>query len=170
MKRELAGIQYLRAAAIFMVVCFHASTMMGFGRYFAHKPFWPLLGYGFSGVDLFFSISGFIIAYVSLNVDLKPVTALRPFLERRFARIIPFMWIAVICYAPLRYLARENFPVDGYLRSLILFPSGQLIPPQLWALRNEGMFYIVFALTALRGRWWLFGAWIAAPFVMWLTA
>jgi hypothetical protein len=32
------------------------------------------------------------------------------------------------------------------------------------------MFYIVFALTALRGRWWLFGAWIAAPFVMWLTA
>ncbi|EPC6795507.1 acyltransferase family protein, partial [Escherichia coli H30] len=61
-KNELKSIQILRGLAALMVVLYHFRTVLNYdnvrmGDY--------LFGKGFIGVDLFFVISGFIMAYTT---------------------------------------------------------------------------------------------------------
>ncbi len=82
------GIQYLRGAAALIVVFHHAVDFL---------PSFAGIRVGATGVDIFFVISGFIMAYTcSRNADpveRKTCTAVH-FLLRRGARIIPMYWIA----------------------------------------------------------------------------
>ncbi len=71
-RHELAGIQYIRAAAALMVVLDHTSAMMAEPKYFGHHPFGRLLESGAVGVDLFFCLSGFIIVFIALDAAWAP--------------------------------------------------------------------------------------------------
>jgi exopolysaccharide production protein ExoZ len=145
--RELIGIQYLRGLAALLVVFEHANIVIGLPKYFSRQPV-PFEFYGGpAGVDLFFVISGFIIAYITLHPSsLWPRVEIGDFLWRRFARIIPFLWICVAIYAALRFLGRDgSFELAPYLRAFTLFPIGPLNPTQAWTLRHEFLFYLMFA-------------------------
>lgn len=127
---------------------------------------------GSLGVDLFFLISGFIIAIVSLKgADLAPAIEPRDFFLRRFTRIVPLMWVAILSFAVLALGARGVWHGLDYVRALLLLPWGRVQPPHLWTLRQEWIFYAVFAAAMLtRRRWrflvvvWAFG-WLAAGFL-----
>lgn len=160
----LVGLQYLRALAVLMVVLDHVSTSMGFAKYQGHVPFGGLLTpAGAAGVELFFCLSGFIMVYIALDDAGRPRVAISPFLRARFARIVPFMWVAVIAYATLRWAARGELELFETIRALFLIPFGHMSPPQVWTLSYEALFYIVFAVTMLgpRPMRWLFWLWIA---------
>jgi peptidoglycan/LPS O-acetylase OafA/YrhL len=160
---ELEGIQYVRGAAAVMVVIDHVSSMMSETKYFGRHPFAGVLEAGAVGVDLFFCLSGFIIVYIAMSHSLMPKLPPWDFFKRRFARIIPFMWVMIIAYAALRVSARGHFPYLAYLRGLTLFPVGHIEPAQVWTLRHEWLFYIVFAISFLSGRRWLFVLWALSP-------
>jgi len=90
---RLPGLDFLRAIAIVWVMLFHerSDPMPTFLR--------PIAGFGWMGVDLFFVLSGYLIA----SQLLKPYAqggkpSLRDFYLRRFFRIIPVYWAVLAFY------------------------------------------------------------------------
>lgn len=159
----VTGVQYLRGIAVLAMVLSHSASFTSGGLHIA-----PILGgvleYGRLGVDIFFQISGFIIAIVSLHGrDLAPAIGVGRFLRRRFIRIVPLMWIAVVCFAALQWLGHVRSDGWSYLRAMLLLP-GDLAPTLVWTLRQELIFYLIFALSFLTG-----GKWRLLP-LLWFAA
>ncbi len=160
----LPGIQLLRGVAAVMVVLSHTNTMMSHPEFFSRSPFGFELT-GEFGVAIFFVISGFIIAYVSMDAQLAPRLATREFAWRRAIRILPFMWLCVIGYNVLSFVGTHQVEWVPMLRALVLWPVGELKPNVLWSLRHEWLFYLLFALAVLgqRRRSWILILWFAGP-------
>ncbi|MET4330381.1 exopolysaccharide production protein ExoZ [Bradyrhizobium sp. i1.15.2] len=164
-QNEIFGIQYLRGIAAGAVVADHATGMAAFPKYFGSEAFSGVLLTGARGVDLFFLISGFIIAVVSLTPrSLEARVSPYEFARRRLIRIVPLMWLAIGSYMALRLLGRGSFDLWPYLRALTLWPAGDVNPSHLWTLRNEAFFYFLFASTFLgvRGIRWAAALWVVA--------
>ncbi|MDP1737465.1 MAG: acyltransferase [Caulobacter sp.] len=168
MARDIVGVQYLRGLAALAVVVDHSAATVANAKYFGAPVLDGLLYRGASGVDLFFLISGFIITVVSLDSDWRPKVRIADFFGRRFKRILPLMWIAIISWAVLRYVGRGVFPLQPYLMAMVVSPVGDLEPVGIWTLRHEFIFYTVFALTMLGPRWArpLLAIWCLSPFLM----
>ncbi|NBB16043.1 acyltransferase family protein [Caulobacter sp. SLTY] len=165
---EIVGIQYLRGLAALAVVVDHAAASAATPKYFGQTVLDGFLYRGAAGVDLFFLISGFIITVVSLDRDWKPTMKVGDFFGRRFLRIVPMMWLAVLSYAALRYLGRGEFDGGAFLRAMVAWPVGTLEPLNIWTLRHEFIFYTVFAISMLGPRWLrpLLVAWCVLPLLL----
>lgn len=166
-KRELFGVQYLRGIAAILVVLSHITAQCTFPKYFNREIFGSFFLAGTVGVELFFVISGFIITYVSLsNYTLQPTLSAGSFLQKRFQRIVPFMWICIIGYAILKSMGRGSFPITPYLRAMVLFPVGEVQPNVIWTLKHEFLFYSLFCLFGIYLRKWPYLiAWFLSPFI-----
>src|SRR4030088_3202885 len=93
-QHKLLGLDHLRAFAILYVVLFHY-------QFFGH-PSWVnrIAGFGWSGVDLFFVLSGFLISGQLFGTTAKGGgICLREFFIKRFFRIIPPFLLIVALYA-----------------------------------------------------------------------
>jgi len=158
------GIQTLRGFAAFFVVVTHASGIMGHLEYLGVSPI-PLENMGGFGVAVFFVISGFIMAIVSLDGAGQGKISRGEFMLRRFKRIVPFMWICIIGYNIFTLIGTGTVEWMPALRAILLWPIGDLKPNVIWTLRHEAIFYVIFALTLLsaRRRPWLLVAWLLAP-------
>ncbi len=97
---ELDG---LRGTAILLVLVGHYFAAPGKGAVRFLSGYWVRLGW--TGVDLFFVLSGFLIGGILLAVRDSP-NYFKTFYARRFFRIIPiyYAWIAI--YAVLFLIAR----------------------------------------------------------------
>ena len=142
----------LRAAAALAVAVHHLS----------HEPFgavaWPWLpGVPLNaGVDVFFTISGFVMVHASGRLFAAP-GARRTFLVRRLARIVPLYWatttVFLLVLAALPGGIRSPWPGGpAVLASYAFFPwprgDGTIQPVYSlgWTLNYEMFFYAVFAL------------------------
>jgi len=163
----LFGVQYLRGIAVLLVVIVHANGIMGLPQYPWGSPF-PFEEAGRFGVAIFFVISGFIVATITLDGEGRSRLSPGQFAKRRFIRILPFMWLCAIGYNLLSGLGTGMFDWASALRGLTLWPVGELKPNVLWSLRNEILFYAIFALTMLtaRRRPLILAAWLLAPLVL----
>lgn len=171
--QALPGIDLLRGVAVLLVVLFHLHRESGVP---VVDAIWePFRAFGWSGVDLFFVISGFCIhwGYGQPGRRFAPWSYLR----RRFRRIYPPYLIAVAISALvlaiavlLRGIGRGSGP--GYeVVSLCqlgthfllihnLWPETAVgINPALWTIAIEFQFYLVYlAFRPLLQRW----GWLAA--------
>lgn len=167
---KLIALQYLRGFCVLGVVILHSARMASQPNYFGPALWHDILSVGVNGVDIFFVISGFIISYVNLGaIDLRAKLGRGQYALRRFNRIVPLMWIAILSHCGLRLLfGAKDFGLDVYLRALVLWPWGYIEPMVLWSLRVEFAFYIVFALIFLgncRLRP-LMALWVVAPLLL----
>jgi len=100
---KLYGLDHLRALAIVLVFLFHY-------RGFQH-PDWidDVSGFGWTGVDLFFVLSGFLIAG-QLFAQLKSTgrIALGDFFIKRFFRIIPPYLIVLTVYFSIPFFRERE--------------------------------------------------------------
>lgn len=116
MKNRIEDIELLRGLAVLFVVVYHASTTLMTWTTPALTRFYSYFGGGF-GVDLFFAISGFVIAR-----DLVPrlqgsndlLSALRitlAFWTRRAWRLLPsaWLWLAIILIAAIGFNQSGTF-------------------------------------------------------------
>lgn len=128
----LANLQLLRALAAIAVVVFHFGLMPPTSLQFTA---------GAAGVDLFFVLSGFIIAYSSSRDA-------RHFLARRLIRIIPAYWIATILAALFTLQAMAWHDASAWLiQSLFYLPGPQGRPALIfvaWTLVYELAFYVIY--------------------------
>jgi len=156
MIQRLYSVQALRGLAACLVVVSHLGAVE---TKYAGDPVLPAATIlGFSGVDLFFAISGFIMVYVTQG-RLGSLTRSGSFLFSRVTRIYPLYWLvsAALIVVWLRYPDMVFASATGspdVLKSLLLWPESR--PPLLavgWTLIHELYFYFVFAaLVALPAR------------------
>lgn len=150
---HIAGLNIIRLTAAILVVLDHYTSSIGRNEWLANAiggglPSFPFLSHftdaGGVGVDIFFVISGLVIAG-SANGN-SP----RRFAKGRFFRLMPSVWIASTFSAIVLMFAthwewREIFAT--YLRSLVLSPKGPWVDGSFWTLCVEISFYaLIFAV------------------------
>ena len=113
--------------------------------------FLRIFQYGSIGVDLFFVISGIVIASVTAGKFSSPANA-QTFLYHRFARIFPIYWIcttiilAAYLYRPA-WVNADSGHHANILASYLLIPTHHnMLVLQGWTLSYELYFYLVFFL------------------------
>jgi peptidoglycan/LPS O-acetylase OafA/YrhL len=94
-QNKFYGLDHLRALAITVVFFYHCQMPL-----FGHPDWLPdLVKFGWTGVDLFFVLSGFLIAsqlFEQIKNDHK--IDLKTFFLKRFFRIIPAYWTVLLVY------------------------------------------------------------------------
>lgn len=154
-KETFFGVQFLRFFAALLVVITHATGMvaerilnLGSGQYWVP---------GLAGVDIFFVISGFVMA-VSTQGLLGKADAWKVFLSRRIVRVVPLYWIAtsikiaaVLAFAHYALHARMDIPylLSSYFFIPALNADGEILPILTvgWTLSFEMFFYLVFTMA-----------------------
>jgi len=152
------GLTHLRALAIVLVLVYHQ-------RLFAHPAWIDRVGaFGWTGVDLFFVLSGFLIARQILGT-----VSLRVFFVKRALRILPAYLTVLACYAvfPSTHERGPMAPLWKYLTftqnlGLDLRTAGTF--SHAWSLCIEEQFYLALPLivVALRAA----GAWRRGPWLL----
>lgn len=166
--QRLRALDGLRGVAILLVMGFHyfyhlesfyyKSTLYPYGETFSSVL---IFKYGYMGVELFFIISGFVIA-----MTLESSRSVIDFVIRRFARIWPALIISAILTffllnwsdAPFALHRRQFWP--NFLPSLTLtppslwsgwFPKVDYVTGVYWSLVVEIRFYMIAVIL-----FWLF--------------
>ena len=152
-RREIDG---LRALAVLPVIFFHAGFQAFAG--------------GFVGVDIFFVISGYLITSILLREFAQQQFSLVTFYERRARRILPALFVVMLCCIPMALLLYSPAQIKDLGKSLAavpLFSSNFLfwqqsdyfdtateLKPLLhtWSLAVEEQYYLLFPLI-LMGLW-----------------
>ena len=156
-----ADIDGLRAIAVLSVIFFHAEFRWAQG--------------GFTGVDVFFVISGFLITGILLREFRDGTFSLARFYERRARRILPALLVVlaatlVACAllmfpADLRVVARSTVSVIAFAANFMFWRGvdfgdltvvnyfGRRIHEQplvhTWSLGVEEQYYLLFPLSLL---------------------
>ena len=150
---KLDSVEALRGVAVCLVVAFHATRICETSRSYGGSPFAGLWHFGQAGVDVFFVLSGFIIAYVHWD-DLGDRSRFRPFWNKRLVRIYPPYWLAtalfgmLLAFSPTELRLERNLP--HVIASLLLMPDGsEPVLGVAWSLRHEMLFYAVFGFAIL---------------------
>ncbi|SFU95568.1 Peptidoglycan/LPS O-acetylase OafA/YrhL, contains acyltransferase and SGNH-hydrolase domains [Polaromonas sp. YR568] len=164
--QQFTGVQILRFAAAMLVVVMHITQAIsmhisgtGPSHYWAN---------GSAGVDIFFVISGFVMAMSTASLPLggpaRPslLNAAWVFMRRRLIRIAPLYWfytlLKVALLLAMPALAARSSVEPGHLAASLLFipamsPWGLVQPtlPVGWTLNFEMLFYAVFAVAIALG-------------------
>lgn len=145
----LFNLHLLRVIAALGVVYFHTTSTAGLDLD------WDV---GSRGVDVFFVISGFIIAYIGTR---KP----EQFFVRRLIRVVPFYWLATAAVFALvtvvpRYFHSASASGTHLISSLFFIPreaaNGEMQPTLAlgWSLNFEMFFYVLFAIALRFSQRW----------------
>ena len=136
MKQTYVGLDVIRFGAAVLVMMFHLSFVGWLHAPAYQAVVWPIGKFftnGGVGVQIFFVLSGFVIAYSASG---KTATK---FAQGRALRLYPAAWLC----ASLTALAVWGTPHLGssYLRSIFLSPLGPWVDPVYWTLGVEIIFY-----------------------------
>ncbi|HTN15223.1 MAG TPA: acyltransferase [Sphingomonadaceae bacterium] len=137
---RFATIDALRGLAAISVTLFHVGPTSAL----------PMPG-GYLAVDLFFALSGFVIAH-SYTPRFKDGMGLRDFLQRRVIRLYPMLFVGALLGIVLHGGAASMIFLVPEFRSSQLYPTN----PPFWSLLMELMVNVAFALVVLRlTRGWM---------------
>jgi peptidoglycan/LPS O-acetylase OafA/YrhL len=166
---RLEGIDSCRGIAALLVVMAHTGDTVTKGKYFGHFYCDSAFDFGVRGVDFFFVLSGFVIAYAHWS-DIGISSRLTPYITKRIVRIYPPLWAVAIPLLIAALLFHLDIPgLDSWenifavtLTTLTLAPSEYPpVPGVAWSLKHEIMFYLLYGVLIWRRNLGLllFGAW-----------
>lgn len=132
-----------------MVLASHCAHTLGTPTNFGTAPFGLFFQFGRSGADLFFVLSGFLIAFIHWK-DIGHPERLKHYLARRVTRIYPTYWLVLLLIVPVDIVTRTLYdqysqPID-IINNIFLLPQNDPIIDVTWSLRNELLFYAMFGL------------------------
>ncbi|MFJ2988612.1 acyltransferase family protein [Collimonas sp. NPDC087041] len=175
MNRRIADIQLLRGIAVLFVLVEHTQFNL-FGEPNRLLTYlYPNFG-GWTGVDLFFAISGFVIARDLVprmaRADGRQFSTLLSFWVRRASRLWPsaWLWLALILVATVAFNHSGAFGLlqtnlDATLAGVFNYGNFRLIAVfgrseygasfPYWSLSLEEQFYLLLPLAILIFRRWL---------------
>jgi peptidoglycan/LPS O-acetylase OafA/YrhL len=143
--RYFPSLDALRALSIVPVVWHHATP----------RPLPGILGKGPLGVDLFFSISGFLITTLLLRErDRSGAISLRLFYARRTLRIFPLYYAVLALYVAYAAITAPSLSTAHFFRSLPFYATytsnwlvDWTVPYPIvfafaWSLATEEQFYL----------------------------
>lgn len=153
----IAEIDGLRFAAVAAVVLYHLNGyFLAYGA--ARTALSSVLGRGWFGVDLFFAISGFVIAlpFAKHALQQRPAVRLKDYYLRRLTRIEPpYLVCITLCFVLLIIVKGESFShlLPHYLATLtythsLLYDQLSPVNSVTWSLEVEVQFYLAAPLLA----------------------
>ncbi len=167
-RQELTGLTAWRGVAAILVVLYHLDGLFrAVGQDLALGPFTAVIERGYAFVDMFFILSGFVIAHVYGQRNLLERGALRRFLALRLGRIYPLhlFVIALLLVLPLLRLLQGDVAFSGsmslgsLLTELLLLDSiglhdGLTWNEVSWSVSAEWISYLLapVLLLLVRGR------------------
>jgi len=150
---NIEGIQYLRAIAALMVLCYHIKISFDFS---ASLP----THFGYAGVDIFFVISGFVMGHSTEKLKFEPYIINRfkqalQFFRKRLIRIAPLYYLALI-WVSRRELSEGVISLN-LLKDFLFIPhphhsyTTSLYPTLIpgWTLNYEMFFYLLFGASLI---------------------
>ena len=146
----LLNIQLLRFVAAMLVVLYHSAAQLPENDSAFQAVFSAGESLGFAGVDIFFVISGFIMAHTSSGQS--GISSGFDFARRRLARIFsgywPFFILAVVIFG---YFRADHFAGSNLLKSFLLWPQplNHILLEITWTLSYELYFYLLFSFLIL---------------------
>ena len=179
-ERNSSSLEALRGIAALLVVFYHLQNI--FGARAGVVPLGGLFGSGDRGVDVFFVLSGFIIARTH-GKDIGKAERLPLYLYKRACRVYPSVWILTACAAAVYFCdfggAAKAWKLDSWnvVASTLLLPQSK--PPLVnvtWTLTYEIFFYLLFSSLVVSRRMgillllaWQAGTAVAAAHVIRFT-
>ncbi|GHO45968.1 acyltransferase family protein [Ktedonospora formicarum] len=167
-KKTIASLDGVRAIACFTVVGYHINLITrdtGIwdpkASSFGHAWMTALFLSGFSGVTLFFVLSGFLLflPYARALLLKTPWPSLRLYCLRRALRIVPAYYITLallLLFYDRSYLQLQHL---GHIGLFLIFfmdstkDTYQKVEGPFWTLAVEAQFYVLLPLLALGMRW-----------------
>lgn len=147
---RLIAIQKLRAVAALLVLLHHVMQVSGPPFTANTLSLRSVLGpFGSAGVDLFFVISGFVIAH---SLSSSHAISVRSFIAARATRILPLFWLMSAIYACQLWFFELPATANSLWNSVTLIPmpgQEQYTYPILhvgWSLAFELAFYLIVAM------------------------
>ena len=175
----------LRGLAALMIVFYHCGMELRLPPFF--MP-------GYTGVHLFFVLSGYLIAkpFLARLSSERALPSWRNYALRRVVRIYPTYFVALVFFIAMRFVGHAHRPTlrDGVLHALLVFNWGRpsdflAINIVMWTLAIEAQFYVLLPLAAAlakkglpghgRASAWLLGlafvvvGWISRVAEYWAT-
>jgi exopolysaccharide production protein ExoZ len=141
------SIQVARAIAVLLVVVMHAMNVAaaGLAHPLVESAAVALRNIGHFGVDIFFVVSGYIIA----TVVRRERSAAR-FLARRAARIYPLFWITLLVLLLIPPFPWAVSAIElSKLPEVLALASPHPAHPVAWTLVYEMHFYLIAAVCVL---------------------
>lgn len=176
-KKHLPALDGLRGLAILLVFIYHYAGGL---QHTAHSKsmhvFGVIFGFGWSGVDLFFVLSGFLITGILFDTQ-DDHAYYKKFYVRRSLRIFPIYYIFLAVYGLFAFLHLDGHFHLGHVAFLfylgypatLLWPALESVSPSvhfthLWSLCAEEQFYLVWpwVISKLRTPVLIIGACLAA--------
>jgi peptidoglycan/LPS O-acetylase OafA/YrhL len=153
--KKLNLLQVYRGIAALLVVMFHLNQMST--ERLNQVTFFNLFYSGWSGVDYFFVLSGFIMVYVHRSAIGKK-DQLKSFLVKRAVRIYPIYWIITLTVWCLflvipAFANTQDLSLGHLIVSLLLIPQkdplfkDKFILEVGWTLTYEIYFYLLFSIA-----------------------
>jgi peptidoglycan/LPS O-acetylase OafA/YrhL len=159
---HMPALDGVRGLAILLVLFYH-TTVVEPGAWWATVLHGVWRNFGWTGVDLFFVLSGFLITGILVDTQSSP-HYLRNFYARRVLRIFPLYYVYLVAvlvigprlssqFAEAVRVGDEAWSYWLYLQNYIAawhgeWPHGQLFD-HLWSLAIEEQFYLVWPLVVL---------------------
>ena len=152
--QRLDYLDLLRVLALGVVICFHylfSGISKGNINSVSFSSFAPAAKYGYLGVELFFMISGFVILY-STN------RSAGEFVRRRFLRLFPMFWMAIILIYLVTLLPWWKYPappLSKALWNLTMIPTAfgqERLDAAHWFLVRELQFYLIVSFVLFIGK------------------
>ncbi|MBA5628918.1 acyltransferase family protein [Moheibacter lacus] len=149
-------LQVYRGIAALLVVIHHTYTSFSYFKGLNFPPLEFIASIGKYGVDFFFVLSGFIIAFTTFRFRDNP-NFLKKYTFNRIIRIyIPYLPISIgmlILYAIIPGFSDSNRSIS-LLTSLTLIPNGNPALSVAWTLVFEMFFYLVYGLNFFSKKLW----------------
>ncbi len=151
-----AGLDTLRVLAIALVFMYHYQVFVS-----GEPTFGVLSDVGWTGVDLFFVLSGYLIANQLIGGMARGARLqVGHFYARRWLRTLPAFWVVLACYAlfPQQLSGGLMPPLWRFLsftQNLGLRPGTAF--SHAWSLCIEEQFYLILPVVLVLGATWRLG-------------
>lgn len=155
-KKYFDILQVFRGIASLLVVIHHTYASFAYYHHLDNEILHFIAGVGKLGVDFFFVLSGFIIAYTTYQFrDQTPY--LKKYVFNRVIRIyIPYLPVGIamlLLYYWFPSISNSDRSVS-LITSLFLVPHGNPALSVAWTLVYEMFFYIIYSLNFFSRKWW----------------
>ncbi|MDF2187071.1 acyltransferase [Paraflavitalea sp. CAU 1676] len=156
-QKEIASIDLLRGIASCMVCFFHLAK--GNEQFLPEGNTMRQIGsIGWTGVQVFFVISGFVIPY-AMYIKQYTAASMGTFLKKRIIRIEPPYLISIVLVVCLNFVSTLSpyyrgapFSIDwgnllGHVAYLNIFTGDTWLNPVYWTLAIEFQYYLLIAFA-----------------------
>jgi peptidoglycan/LPS O-acetylase OafA/YrhL len=163
-QQDIAALDGLRGVAILLVLVCHSEFLAVVAGAAVWYPFHVIAGYAYSGVLLFFVLSGFLLflPFVRSLTSSRAMPRIGAFYKRRMLRIFPLYYL-ILLLTLLALVRVQGLPSMGHfdvgqllLCATLLFDLNPTaygmatrLDPVLWSLTLEWQFYLMLPWIAL---------------------